>query len=184
MNKIILTYLLLCGCAHQAILTKSAPTEIMRQPALAGSSSLYPDPAKTPGVVRRATTESDVCTTGFTSTIRNVSGGTKNEVFISYLGAVPNNPNDYEIDHFISLELGGANDIRNLWPQPYAPLPGARQKDVVETYLKHEVCAKRFTLDQVQRIISMDWYACYQSMQQKQPCAVPAGNPIFVTVDQ
>lgn len=184
MNKIILSYLLLFGCIYKPTLMTSLPVEISRRPALAGSSSLYPDPLKTPGVVRRATTETDVCTPGFTSTIRNVNGGTKDEVFISYLGAVPANTTDYEIDHFISLELGGANDIRNLWPQPYAPLPGARQKDVVETYLKREVCAKRFNLDQVQRIISIDWYACYQMIQKQQPCLVPTGTPIFVTVDQ
>ena len=26
----------------------------------------------------------------------------------------------YEFDPFISLELGGANDFKNLWPEPYA----------------------------------------------------------------
>ena len=125
MNKIVISFLFLLGCSHQPTFTTLLPSEISRRPALAGSSSLYPDPAKTPGVVRRATTATNVCTPGFTSTIRNVAGGTKNEVFISYFGSIPANPGDYEIDHFISLELGGANDIKNLWPQPYAPLPGA-----------------------------------------------------------
>jgi hypothetical protein len=25
----------------------------------------------------------------------------------------------YELDHLIPLELGGSNDLRNLWPQPF-----------------------------------------------------------------
>jgi 5-methylcytosine-specific restriction endonuclease McrA len=26
-------------------------------------------------------------------------------------------PGAYEIDHLISISLGGSNDIKNLWPQ-------------------------------------------------------------------
>ena len=41
---------------------------------------------------------------------------------------------DYEYDHFVPLELGGAtNDPRNLWPEPGAsPNP----KDTVENDLR------------------------------------------------
>src|SRR5271166_4354158 len=35
---------------------------------------------------------------------------------------------DYEIDHLISLELGGSNSIRSLWPESYRPSrPGANE---------------------------------------------------------
>jgi hypothetical protein len=44
----------------------------------------------------------------------------------------------------ISLELGGApSDPRNLFPEPHAPEPGARQKDTVENRLNDEVCSAR-----------------------------------------
>ena len=68
----------------------------------------------------------------------------------------------YEEDHLISLELGGnPTDPKNLWPEPYAPVPGARQKDKVENYLKKQVCAGAMTLQEAQQTIVRDWYAIY-----------------------
>jgi hypothetical protein len=69
-----------------------------------------------------------------------------------------------EVDHLISLELGGSNDRdRNLWSQPYSGLYGARIKDVVEKVLNLHVCGKRqpvITLKQAQDCIVADWVAC------------------------
>jgi hypothetical protein len=42
-----------------------------------------------------------------------------------------------EIDHLISLELGGSNDAKNLWPQPS---PDYKAKDELENYLHKRVC--------------------------------------------
>ena len=184
-------FLFLSSCTHSNISRESEKNEIAsidqevnRLPAMAGRSSLYPDRSKTPGVVRRQTSAKDVCTPGFTASIRKVSSSLRNEVFVSYFGSVPADPLAYEIDHFISLELGGSNDIRNLWPEPYAPLPGARQKDVVETFLKHEICKNNLTLAQAQHIISIDWYACYLSIQNKTACAIPKIKPVFLTITE
>ncbi len=72
---------------------------------------------------------------------------------------------DYEEDHFISLELGGhPTDPRNLWPEPYGPKPGAREKDVVENYLHRQVCSGAMTLWQAQDAIVTDWYAVYRQI--------------------
>jgi hypothetical protein len=30
------------------------------------------------------------------------------------------------------LELGGTNDMKDLWPEPYEPLPGSTEKDQLE----------------------------------------------------
>ena len=49
-------------------------------------------------------------------------------------------PYQHEVDHLISLELGGSNAIRNLWPEPYAGRWGARTKDVLENRLHDLVC--------------------------------------------
>jgi hypothetical protein len=145
------------------------------------AQSLYPDPAKTPGVARSSTTVKEVCTPGFTKSIRNVSEDEKKEIFIEYLGEVPAKPGDYEIDHFISLELGGSNDKQNLWPEPYEPKPGAREKDVVETDLKRAICDNELTLDEARRIITTDWYACYKAIEAKQKCTVPDGPATYQT---
>ena len=75
---------------------------------------------------------------------------------------LPGTTADYEEDHLISLELGGnPNDPRNLWPEPYNPRPGARQKDTVENYLHNQVCAGTMTLIDAQNAIATDWYKVY-----------------------
>ncbi len=71
-----------------------------------------------------------------------------------------------EEDHLISLELGGnPTDPKNLWPEPYNPVPGAKQKDLVENYLHKEVCNGDISLATAQSEISTNWYAVYQTMQ-------------------
>ena len=64
---------------------------------------------------------------------------------------------EYEYDHFVSLELGGAvNDPRNLWPEPGAsPNP----KDSVEDELHRQVCDGEMTLAQAQHAIATNWLA-------------------------
>lgn len=61
----------------------------------------------------------------------------------------------YEYDHFIPLELGGAtNDSRNLWPEPGA-IPN--RKDAVEDELRSEVCDGEMSLGAAQRAIARNW---------------------------
>jgi hypothetical protein len=71
-------------------------------------------------------------------------------------------PRDYEYDHLISLELGGApNDARNLWPEPGAsPNP----KDRVEDALHKQVCDGIVSLVEAQREIAGDWVALYHRL--------------------
>jgi hypothetical protein len=66
------------------------------------------------------------------------------------------------VDHLISLELGGSNDVKNLWPEPYEPSPGAKEKDKVENWLHAQVCAGRIPIAEAQREIAGDWYAVYE----------------------
>jgi hypothetical protein len=60
-----------------------------------------------------------------------------------------------------SVLVAGSNDPKNLWAQPYLPVPGARQKDVLETFLKRRTCSGAITLAEAQKEISTDWYAAY-----------------------
>jgi hypothetical protein len=133
-----------------------------------GPSWAYPDPSRTPGStnpdIMQANIEQTICNPEWsTRGIRPLSSYTTKlkKKQLQELG-LPGTPADYEEDHFISLELGGnATDPRNLWPQPYNLIPGARQKDIVENYLHKQVCAGAMTLREAQDAITSDWYRIY-----------------------
>ena len=102
-----------------------------------------PNLALTPGVAYRVGV-GRICVPGYASSVRDVSDSTKARVYARYhLMWVPY---QHEVDHLISLELGGSNAIRNLWPEPYAGRWGARTKDVLENRLHDLVCAQRLSL--------------------------------------
>jgi hypothetical protein len=68
----------------------------------------------------------------------------------------------FEVDHLISLELGGADVAENLWPQSYDTQPwNAHVKDKLEDRLHALVCAGKMPLEQAQRDMATDWIAAY-----------------------
>lgn len=127
--------------------------------------SLFPDHSLTPGAVFAEVTEAQVCVVGYTKTVRSVPMSVKKKVFELY-GIPWEDHSGYEVDHYISLELGGSNDITNLWPEPYNPRPGARQKDVVENYLHRQVCKGEMSLREAQEAIVGDWYVIFKQVQE------------------
>jgi hypothetical protein len=84
----------------------------------------------------------------------------KEAVYARY--GVAHVPNAHEVDHLISLEVGGSNDIRNLWPEPYAGRWGARTKDVLENRLHDLVCSGRLSLQSAQHQEAANWVAAYK----------------------
>ena len=68
-------------------------------------SPIVPDAQKTPGDVLTTDT-SVICVKGYTTTVRNVPESVKEQVYSIY-GITSRQPKEYEIDHLISLELGG-----------------------------------------------------------------------------
>ena len=125
-----------------------------------------PNSKLTPGDTQPGVTVAQLCDPKFhTGSIRSVSESEKRQVYAEYKMADHQGAcqSGCEIDHLISLEIGGSNNLKNLWPQPYAP-PGAHQKDVLENYLHREVCAGRLSLSVAQRKIATDWFAAYQKM--------------------
>ncbi len=67
-----------------------------------------------------------------------------------------------ELDHLVSIELGGADTLDNIWPQcgPDAVTLRERyfkQKDLVENYLAAQVKAGAIELEEAQRVIASDW---------------------------
>lgn len=118
---------------------------------------------KTPGDV--LTTSKNVICTQKTSTIRNVSTKTKKQAFAIY-GLTRTTgwckPKNCEVDHLISLELGGSNSIKNLWPQPYAGKWNAHLKDALENRLHKLICNGSVTPKVAQAAISHDWISAYK----------------------
>ena len=139
---------------------------MQRQPR-AGSchaigTGLYsrPDPRCTPGALNPAVTQatigSTICVSGWASTVRPPESVTEQEKQASMAAYGDGGSlGDYEYDHFVPLELGGAtNDPRNLWPEPGgSPNP----KDDVEYRLRTEVCDGSLSLAAAQRAIVRDW---------------------------
>ncbi len=85
---------------------------------------LAPDPKMTPGAVLPVTRE-DICVPGYTKKVRNVPEAVKRQVYASY-GITSHKAGDFEVDHLISLELGGSNSPKNLWPSRIKRSPGMR----------------------------------------------------------
>src|ERR1700730_1192230 len=108
--------------------------------------ALLPDPNATPGDAVTGDAQ-PVCVPGYARSERNVSGAVKKQVYALY-GVHPSTQTRNgktvrvccEVDHLISLELGGSNELKNLWPEPYLPRPGSRQKDALENWLHKQVC--------------------------------------------
>jgi hypothetical protein len=137
--------------------------------------ALLPDLQVTPGAVA-LTDKTTVCNTQWGKDERHVTPKMKTEVYAEY-GTAPGKgvcqwttrktptgkivQEGCEIDHLISRELGGADDVKNLWPQPYNPSPGAHSKDWLENTLHKEVCSGTISLADAQKEIATDWYAAY-----------------------
>jgi hypothetical protein len=94
-----------------------------------------PQPAATPGKVR-SLTQAQVCATAWGGDRRHVRVSMKRQVAEAY-GVARTEWSNYEFDHLVPRELGGADDAANLWPQPWT---SARQKDRLENQLHQLVC--------------------------------------------
>jgi hypothetical protein len=135
------------------------------------SKNGLPDPGCTPGAVLKVET-AKVCAKGYSGSARAVNEAVKNQVYKAY-GIATRALGQYEIDHFVPLELGGSNDIANLWPEVSSPKPGFHEKDKVENFLHLQVCKGAMTLPQAQQKISTDWRAVFDAMSPAAKNAAP-----------
>lgn len=138
---------------------------------------IRPNPVLTPGLACPGVTVSDLrgnVTAGgrtltfaqYSRTVHTKDGAVitdavKAKVYAEYRIS-EHKPGDYEVDHLISLELGGSNDLRNLWPQAYHGTWNAHHKDKLENEIHRRVLAGRLTLAEAQRLIVQDWIALYR----------------------
>ena len=117
-----------------------------------------PDPSCTPGAIDPAVTQANIkmtiCASGYTTKVRPSSSATnrlKAQMYKSYAIATGTVS---ELDHLVPLELGGANDAANLWPE-VGKLPNP--KDKVENDLRDAVCSGKVQLAAAQTAIASDW---------------------------
>lgn len=142
---------------------------MLAAPSTHGHDLTLPDLNLTPGVSTMMGKD-EICAKSWGRDARHVTVAMKRKVFERY-GLKGNTDRACkrdahgrrcEIDHLISRELGGADDILNLWPQPYGTEPwNASRKDRVENRLHKEVCAGRITLEDAQEEIRLDYRVPY-----------------------
>lgn len=124
----------------------------------------------TPGVVRTGLSKATICTIKWGKDERHVTQKMKRQVFsfYGYTGyddprCVPAGKRTCEIDHLISRELGGADDVNNLWPQAYGTSPwNALLKDKLENRLHKEMCAGHISLKTARGMLVNDWRKAYK----------------------
>jgi hypothetical protein len=141
-------------------------------------AGMLPDRTLTPGVTRDVTVQT-LCTTS-TKAVRHTTAATKLAVYKEY-GITPRHAASctgpghscYEIDHAWSLEDGGADDIKNLWPQLYDGPCNAHQKDALENFVHRAICKKQLTIPEAQALLMPDWTAGYRKYIGPLECSAP-----------
>lgn len=127
--------------------TSSAGINVMSR----SSADYSPPPGALNPAVTQATIRATICVSGWTATVRPSKSYT-NALKRTQMKArhLPGSAADYEEDHLVPLELGGAPaDPLNLWPEARnGPHASAGKKDLTENALKAKVCAGTITLAQ------------------------------------
>lgn len=132
-----------------------------------------PDKECTPGDIDPKVTQDNIdqtiCVSGYTETVRPSSSYTS-KLKIKLMSEYGNtdSPSNYELDHLISLELGGnPTSEANLWPESYIATPTARQKDRVENYLHDQICSGKTSLKEAQFKVANNWEEVYSQISPK-----------------
>jgi hypothetical protein len=123
---------------------------------------LEPSRNLTPGAIRQVSLR-EVCSEAADEpSARVISVSEQQQVFQEYgMDGAP--AKDYEVDFLITPQLGGSNDIHNLWPEPiYSTVWNAHAKDELEDRLHEMVCEGKLDLRTAQRDISQDWIRAYK----------------------
>ena len=139
---------------------------------------LLPIAHLTPGATRPVTLH-ELCSGTNNGSAPIVSGAVHQEVFHNY-GTDARRAAEYELDHLITPELGGASDARNLWPQAYSHTPwNAYVKDELERLFYRLVCDGEIELATAQREMASDWISAYkQRFQTDKPLRDYATAPL------
>jgi hypothetical protein len=125
------------------------------------TARIIPDRRLTPGAAR-AVSASDVCDVNYSDDAQLVPASVKQQVLREY-GMSGRQSQNYELDYLISPQLGGTDDIRNLWPEPESSTTwNARAKDALEDHLYDLVCQGKINLETAQHDLATDWVSAYK----------------------
>jgi hypothetical protein len=133
-------------------------TGTLAGPCRARHHGELPDRSCTPGAIDPAVTQanigSTICRSGYTTTVRPPESQTEKFKWDIAEPAYGQHDVSGELDHLVPLELGGANDARNLWVEA-GPIPNP--KDAVEDALNNAVCDGKIKLRVAQAAIAQNW---------------------------
>ena len=130
-----------------------------------GADGLLTVPGAINPTVTQANIQQTICVPGWTKTVRPpVTYTNKLKFALMDEARIPRDQaRQYELDHDISLEIGGApSDPGNLSLEPYFGPRNAHDKDKVENVLHRLVCSCQIGLADAQREISTDWVSSYR----------------------
>ena len=157
-----------------------------------------PDPSCTPGAVNPTLTLDVLKDARFkTGCVRDkaTTPSEKHDTYDWYGIPAPKNNTGKsqvcELDHLISLELGGADTLDNIWPQcgpSHRALKNRyfKQKDMVENYLAAQVRVGAIPLGEAQKGIATDWtqYLDDAKKCQKAKTKCPKGQLDYSTANE
>jgi len=124
-----------------------------------------PDRRCSPGAYYSGLTAAVICSPTFrTATIRDVPESEKFAVEREYGMTARAYGYTIEIDHIVALELGGSNDIANLFPEPGSGQDNYHVKDRLENRAHDAVCAGQLSLHAAQTAMAADWEALYRRL--------------------
>jgi hypothetical protein len=153
------------GSAKKAV--DVGTTVLLKKQTKTADCTLGPNPDRrcSPGAYYSKLKKAVICSASFrTSSIRNVPQPEKYEVEGEYGMAQRLYGRTLEIDHIISLELGGSNDIANLFPERASPAPGYKVKDKLENKLHGLVCSGSMSLSSARAGIATNWQKLYRKV--------------------
>src|SRR5664280_553353 len=142
-------------------------TVLLKKQTKTSGCKLGPNPDRrcSPGAYYSKLTKAVICSASFrTGSIRNVPQSEKYAVEAEYGMAQKLYGRTLEIDHIISLELGGSNDIANLFPERASPAPSYTVKDKLENKLHDLVCSGSMSLSSARSGIASNWQALYKKV--------------------
>jgi hypothetical protein len=130
-------------------------TGVMARGCHTRAEGQLPDPRCTPGSYDPYMTAARICAPGYrTRSYRPPSYQTARAKYEVVEPAYGQRDVHGELDHLVPLELGGSNDLSNLWVEAGGvPNP----KDAVENRLHDKVCSGQISLRVAQTRIAMDW---------------------------
>jgi hypothetical protein len=127
--------------------------------AAGAQQSGLPNNFLTPGDTKKVSKE-QICSPDFSAKVKPTKDSIKEEAFERY-GLRSGQFAEDVLDHLVPVELGGSDQLENLWPQSVKGEWNASQKDALEQKLHAMVCDGTMELKQAQAAIRKNWVAAY-----------------------